>query len=268
MIKTEETEEPVARFRWHWQNLTKDDGKGKFPWHGRAWFTCNHNDPKCRLETTINPEWNIGEWELRLSFGVSEDCENTIHWSAAVPGVSLHVGVDSVPLSRFISKHWGTGEYPFLHRSFRFYIHDWGVWLTLWEDENQSRWSDPWWQRIHHFSIPDFFLGKSQYSNVEIETFQDVLIPMPEGSFRATMTYEISTWKRPRWKPVIRKFTRIRIELDAPKFPGKGENSWDCGDDAIWEMSVEGHSLPKAIGGYVQQVMEYRLKRQGGSRLD
>ncbi len=117
---------------------------------------------------------------------------------------------------------------------------------------------------MHHLNFADVILGEQAYWNQVLEKFENVVIPMPEGSYKATMHFETSTWKRPLWFPKVRHFTKIEIVgKEAPKFPGKGENSWDQDDDSIWMMSVEGHSIPKAIGGYVQAVMEYRQKRSG-----
>ena len=116
---------------------------------------------------------------------------------------------------------------------------------------------------MHHLDFADLLLGERKYSKQVLQNFENVIIPMPDGIYKAAMQFETCTWKRPLWFPTVKHYTNIELTDKAPTFPGKGENSWDCGDDSIWGMSVEGHSIPKAIGGYVQKVMEYRQKRSG-----
>jgi hypothetical protein len=115
---------------------------------------------------------------------------------------------------------------------------------------------------MYHLDFRDLLLGKSSYSNEVVETIENVVIPMPEGKYIATMQFEISTWKRPRWKAEQRKYTCVKLD-NPPRFPGKGENSWDCGDDGIYGCSVAGHDLSKAIGDYVYRVTKYREERAG-----
>jgi hypothetical protein len=191
---------------------------------------------------------------FRFGFGLNDSRDNHIHGSFL--GFYWHI------------ECWALAKrMPRVEHSFRFYWHDWGLWLSLWGNDWCSSWNDPWWSRMHHVDFRDLFAGKQEYSKVVNETFENVVIPMPDKNYCATMQFETATWKRPRWFPRVRKFTNIEIKENPPAFPGKGENSWDCGDDAIYMMSVEGHSLAKGIGGYVQAVMENREKYGGRKSL-
>jgi hypothetical protein len=186
-----------------------------------------------------------------MSFGVSDNQEETIHGDLF--GFYWHI--ECWPLARLL---------PRCDNSFRFYWHNFGLWLSFWGNDWESGYKDPWWRKMYHLDFPDLLLGKAVYSNEKGERFEHVIIPMSEANYRATMTFETSTWKRPRWLPRVRQYTHIEVENNrAPEFPGKGENSWDCGNDSIWAMSTEGHSIPKAVGGYVAAVLENRLKRGG-----
>jgi hypothetical protein len=195
----------------------------------------------------------LGRPTFSLCFGLNSDREQTIHGHV----LGFYWSIEDWRLAKML---------PRCANSFSFYWHEWGLWFSPWHNDWESSWDDPWWRKMYHFNFPDFFLGKAAYSKMEGESFDNVTIPMPEGNFKAKMTFETCTWKRPLWSAKVRKYTHIELEK-APSFPGKGENSWDCGDDGIYGMSTEGHSLPKAIGGYVQAVMEYRERRKGLASL-
>jgi hypothetical protein len=88
----------------------------------------------------------------------------------------------------------------------------------------------------------------------------DILIHMPEGDYPAVAKYEWRCWTRPRWL-----FHRMRLstDVDIPKgipFQGKGENSWDCGDDGLFGSGCAGHDLEKAASTMREIVMHDRRK--------
>ncbi|HEY9678656.1 MAG TPA: hypothetical protein V6C76_11645 [Drouetiella sp.] len=256
-------EEAVPKFRWHWQNLTKEDSRGKLPWNGRAWFTFNHNDPSCRNETSLNVEWYLGRTGLRLDFGYQADYENTFKFSFALPGIQLYFTLEGAPAYKFVRyneilcKHQGC---------FSFYAHANALWLKLWGDiwsENNKQW----WQKTHVFHIDDFFLGKETYTSVEASEKKVVTFPMPEGMYECTMWATQSIRKRPRWFAKIQNWVEVSFENDQkpPRFAGKGENSWDQGDNGIWGTSFATESFFDAANKYVDMVLKYR-KRYGNPR--
>ena len=86
-----------------------------------------------------------------------------------------------------------------------------------------------------------------------------VVIPMPEGVYHGTAKIERRTWKRPLWFA----FSRVSTTIDCPRgipFAGKGENSWDCGDDGLFGWGAEGPSIEKAIARGVESVLESRRR--------
>lgn len=166
----------------------------------------------------------------------------------ALPG--LFVRFDCWTLARRLEK---------LQGSFSFYWFEGGLWFCLWADQWSSSFGDAWWRRMYHFDVADFVLGKAAYSSKELVTYA-VSIPLPEGTFPGTVTLEEATWKRPRWKAKIVRRADISVERP-PTFPGKGENSWDQGDDAIYSMTCRAKSVAEAIGQYVEAVLSNRFRR-------
>ena len=101
-------------------------------------------------------------------------------------------------------------------------------------------------------------LGKEKYTNTVVRGGIPIVVAMPEG--------------------VISRHCQIRSEhmeahalvhtneaLHVGRYPkgiphaGKGENSWDCGDDQIVGYGVDGHDVAKAAArGEI--VMESRRK--------
>lgn len=89
------------------------------------------------------------------------------------------------------------------------------------------------------------------------------LVPMPEGNYPATWTRQRRSWKRRRLPTAFskeREDVRLEIPVGIP-VPGKGENSWDCEDDAIFGTS--GRTLSEAIGNAVSGATRSRQQYAG-----
>lgn len=219
---------------FHWQNL--NDGKhpkaGGIIRYGRAWWR------------TLSWEWSF-LWgkDLRFSFSYS--------------GFSIALLIFSFYF------HWSDHEMN--SYEFCLYFYGWAVWLGIWHNIMESRLDDPFWKRMLVFHIDDFLLGRYQFTK-EVGETQEVLIPMQEGCYRAKITFEKLTWKRPRWFPKTKESCDIQIPGGIP-FSGKGENSWDCGDDGLWATGSNGHNIPNAIATVVRSVMETRLSRGNTTRV-
>jgi hypothetical protein len=141
-------------------------------------------------------------------------------------------------------------------------IHDGSIWFSIFSNPIESSSRDPWYRKTHCFTPLDFLLGREKCTTEIIGT-EAVEIPMPERSYSGIAKIEVRTWKRPRWHwPTVRKSVWIDVEGGIP-FPGKGENSWDCGMDGIWGTGHEGHVVEGAIGRYVGAVLNNR-RRYGG----
>ena len=218
---------------FHWQNL--NDGTrpklGGGLRHGRAWLG------------KWNVEWTC-LWSPRFRFSFGTDDEDGLTLSVALVVASLHLS-----WSRFHFRN---------PREFSFRVFSWATWLQFWADPmGGSSCRDPWYSKMWVFHIDDFVLGSHKTSREPIGEPKAVLIPMPEGGYQGTLTFERLTWKRPRW---FAKST-VRADVEIPggiPFQGKGENGWDCGDDGLYSSSFPCTDEPAAIGKVVSSVLESR----------
>lgn len=95
-----------------------------------------------------------------------------------------------------------------------------------------------------------------------------VEIPLDGRTYPATVALEAWETRRARWPWAYRRRLSSNIEVPAPpRFAGKGENSWDCGDDGIYGMSSSELSPASVVGQYVKRVLENR-ERYGMPRAE
>lgn len=219
----------------------------------------------------IRPFWRSGAWVLW--FG-KRNRSIRIEWSIPTTLFYAHIDLWGGDADRDVSisfafrlLFWSITFEDLMPRSSRdgrtigLSIYDGGLSWSLWE--HGSRWSSTqpkWWSgRIDPL---DLLLGKERYSSRLIETAH-VSIPLAEGSYPVTIKMREDSWKRSRWRS--RRLMRAYIEPDVPiPIPGKGENSWDCGEDALYSTVVQARDVPAAIGELVETVLSSRL-RHGGS---
>jgi len=118
-----------------------------------------------------------------------------------------------------------------------------------------------------HCYLLDALLGDRRYSSVELgrETHQLV---MPEGAYRADCVLSHATWTRPRWPwwPLTRTRDRVEVAFTPPVgLPGKGENAYDCDDDATYALttSLKGGSLRATLDEFAIETLRTRMRRGG-----
>ncbi len=164
-------------------------------------------------------------------------------------------------------------------RKFGFYLYDWAFVWSFYEKEHESSTRDPWWmsQYIH---IDEIFLGKMEAIKDDLQSEENIYFMLGDKEFKM----DSISWHR--WRR-FRRFipyslyhkTTLSLELKITRPPvraGKGENSWDCGDDGTYGMSTHWpHPIPgwtnrdahikQAIEIYVESVMR-DVKRYGRSR--
>lgn len=183
-------------------------------------------------------------------------------WSVALPPLALFFGVDGFGLWRPTYQTvatWDNNRPLTLpdRREFSLSIHDWTLRLTPWGRWGEWRARDPWWIRGISLNLPDVALGRSKYSERVIAESIPCSVPMPEGTYAATAKVTQQEWKRPLW---FRRST-VSAWLDIPKgipHAGKGENSWDCGDDGLF--GIGGNSVEHAIQRAQETVISSRQK--------
>ena len=102
----------------------------------------------------------------------------------------------------------------------------------------------------------DRLLGRVKCETTKGEP-ESVEVPMPEGKYPATLTREERVWKRPRWPWIKDRRVDYRVDLEVGiPSAGKGENSWDCDDDALY--GTGGSTPAEAIGNAVKAALRNR----------
>jgi hypothetical protein len=220
----------------------------------RAWWHINH-----RVVFKVEFYW----WHTFCHASVDVDDEGW-SWSLAFPPFAIFIGFDGFPSWKPQEKHiftWDHNREVWLtdQRECKVSIHDWTIRFIPWGRSMEWRTADPWWVRGVSLNLPDLLLGKTRYQTVTLKAGIPVKVPMPEGVYAGTAKIERATWKRPLW------FARHRVStwIDVPKgvpFQGKGENSWDCGDDGLFGCGVSGESVERAVGHYVESVLTSRRR--------
>ena len=131
--------------------------------------------------------------------------------------------------------------------------------LNLMSDDSMS-WGRGRWK--WYWNITDRIKGKVEVLKKIIEE-RDILVPMPEKSYNAHAVLADWTWKYQRWFPMTVRRCEINIPEGLPH-AGKGENSWDCEDDATFSMTTgKVRNIPEAIGRLVGSTLHTRIKNGG-----
>jgi hypothetical protein len=136
----------------------------------------------------------------------------------------------------------------------------------------------PGWQVRVRLRLRDLVLGKTEYTSKDItqqaERRQGVrymkvgdemvlgvsaVVPMPEGNYPCVVTFSEDSWKRKRlpWPSKVMRRAEVRMLVAIP-FPGKGENSWDIDDDALYGLSAAGRSVAEVTAKASASVLRSR----------
>lgn len=152
-------------------------------------------------------------------------------------------------------------EYNIFSLSF----HGGSIWWEVWHPQGEWKSGTPKW-RHGNFNFANTFMGEAEY-RCEILEEHDVLIPMPERSYRAKAQLELAIWERPIGPTT--KMLRVQITMEDGEqipHPGKGENSWDCGDDATFSMCTPAKTIAEGVGHMVGSVLASRVKYGGHAK--
>jgi len=117
------------------------------------------------------------------------------------------------------------------------------------------------WRGPHWYWWPlNTLLGRPAYMSIEIESV-DSFVQMPEGSYPVQVKLTEDRWTRSRWPwPLIVHRAHIESITGIP-IPGKGENGWDCKDDATFSLTCPAKSVEDAIATLRESAMRTREKR-------
>ncbi len=237
------------RFWWHWQNLKEDSPKAWL--HGSGWL----NDRRSRFRLGL--EWLLPSpfTHASIEFG---DGDYQITASLACPLFAgwIHVqGIRAFDRFHLFSGYSGT------MRKIGLSFYSWSLSWTLWADPSgwsptKPRWRDGW------FDLPDFLLGKATHTKTDQEPIPATLT-FAEGDYPVTVVFFHQRWKRPRWPwPKLRDGAEVNSETGIP-VPGKGENSWDCDDDAFLSIGASAKTVEEALA-QVKAKVEKRREQYGG----
>lgn len=244
--------------RCDYQNL--DNGDVRRYWsHGRVWVRRAGEWYRKRCGT-LRIEWCSPPHSCAYGVtigGGDAGCDLGAHLSVpwlVTAYVTLEDAFATCPFDRTVDKGHD--------RCFDFYFHNWALWYHIGVGSFAS-WSRdyPWcrWWRQGSIHFDDLLLGKQRHTLEILKENIPLQIPMPEGVYQATAKIERRTWKRPRWFA----FSRVSVDVTIPKgipFAGKGENSWDCGDDGLFGYGAEGTDLDNAIAHGVKSVLQSRRR--------
>ncbi|MDE2104306.1 MAG: hypothetical protein KGL39_44120, partial [Patescibacteria group bacterium] len=202
-----------------------------------------------------NPEWHFGRVGLSVYVQWSSDWEGDLRLGVSVPGASFWLSFDR------LWPKWIRRLMPDEEHEIAISVHDGSLWWSLFHPVHSWESTTPKW-RHGSWNPADTLLGRQKFSSRPL-SFHRVTIPLPEGNIEGEVRIEQFAWKRPRWPwPTVRVSSNIKPDR-AAVVPGKGENAWDCGDDAIYELSSPARTPAEAVSAYVRAVLRDR-ERYGG----
>ncbi len=248
------------RVWWHFVNDNNKPGDrtGNIARHGRFYL---HVRNQCL-------HWAWDHWSRFAHVSLEVGGEYDLIISIAMPPVAYWFAIERLPraVMAALPLNWRREEMKYPNpRRIELSLHDAAIWWSIWSDAMEWRANDPKWMSGNWHPL-DMFFGRHQHKERTIEE-REVSIPMPERGYPARVRMAVETWERPRWPwwPMRTEIVRAHIEIpDGIGMPGKGENSWDVGDDATYGMTCEARNVEDGIGKLVAGVLRDR-QRRGGS---
>lgn len=230
---------------WNGQTLPAD---GIVPKHWRGWFGVPGNVFHCAVALRAN---GVG-FEIEAGdYAATSEPELCVY--LALPFISFLFSVDRFPLLlRLPGVKWQDGA-PYSaglgRRSIGFNV------------RLDSLWIYPWINREQHmpisFNINDFLFGRVRTERIGL-TEERVLMAFPEGYYLATVEMYTTVWRRPRW-PLVHSERRATVTVsEGVPLPGKGENDYDCDDDALHSSTSPAATLEDAVAAFRNSVLEAR----------
>lgn len=255
-----------------------DDGRSgpDFTWptfvrHGRFAAKLRSEGPGRRREKELGLEWALLHGTSSTALSVTFDSpggETDVMFHAAVYRVfSVFVSVNGLPerLRLHLKKPDGSTLYE--DRRIGWSFHDGTVWWEHWVDPHSWHRSTPKWQH-GNFNVADRLFGRHKFESVTREVHAGVPIPMPEGSYPATIRLTYDTWTRERQifgypLPKVRWGCSIDVDPDPVTgkpvripYPGKGGGS--SGTD---NLSASARTVADAVTVMVGHVLKERIRR-------
>lgn len=92
--------------------------------------------------------------------------------------------------------------------------------------------------RVKLMRLKSRILGRVEIEKTPIRTYEGVELALPEGVYVGKVTFTRERLHRKRWRTIRDDIVGEWEGGEWLPFPGKGENSWDCGDDGFKEHST------------------------------
>ena len=242
-------------------NIHRHVIRKKGNWRGYLWLG------QFCLSLEVSTRWRSG-FIARWGYGGQE---RFLTWCLAIPRLMfLHAAIET-PFKWHRLRPWD-GKYGEAHREFgvgatngvlRLYFgHDaMGTWYGT-----HGRWG--WFTRgicknleVALFRV-EWITGKNRYTREVLEAGIPVTVEVGQwtgDTYHGTAERAHSTWKN-RFRTIERDDYTISMTEGIP-FPGKGENSWDCGDDAYYGFG--GSTIDKAVANIVTATIQDRTRHGG-----
>jgi hypothetical protein len=240
-------------------------------WHGRVAIGIDADpEGERQAKTAIDVEYHAPCRSYGVSFKASHD-EDPLKASFTCGLFGLYFGVERMPmLSKIrdaIVRAWPLAEQmsKFSGREFSLRFFDHAVWWSIGSDDMGWSSKTPRWRHGSWHPL-GFYMRQGEPELLET---RPVVVPMQERSYQGTAKLERTRWGFTR---LPRLFDRTDYHVDitmAPgeqvPFPGKGENAYDCGEDASFGMSMPARTIEDGIGRFVGSVLHSRV-RHGGTK--
>lgn len=250
-----------SRVHFHSQNLNEDrQGKVRgWPYHGRCWLWVRNAEGRSAFQPHFS--WHLWNKSFGARVALDSDHEDTVVFHIAIPPVSLWLTSDGPKWAQKLAEKLAPGEkYSYERkRELSFAVHNNSLWWNLWMNPDTWKSEDPKWRR-GNINLEELLFGKSVYSERNVRTL-DLGIPMPEGVYPVKLKMYEAVWKD-RFRTRTLSKACIDSEIGIP-FPGKGENSWDCGEDASYGLTTNAETPEQAVAAQVASVLRERRKHGG-----
>lgn len=163
-------------------------------------------------------------------------------------------------------------------REYGFYFHDWAFVWSFHAKVMESSSKDPWWMHAY-IHLDEILFGKWETLQDDMTQTENEFFSIGDKEFKMD---SIKWNRRRRFRRFIpyslfhHTWYSVQMDIkDPPLHSGKGENSWDCGDDGSYGLSApwtgttptwmnKNEITKQAIALYVDSVNK-TAKRYGGS---
>ena len=166
-------------------NYTKADKKGSFPFHGQIALRDKN------YQKIVHAEWNLLSRFCKLGTRI-EPSEGKITTFVALPPIAVWIGLHNYKIARRIVPE------GYEARETSIGAHDGSIWWKVWTDPNSWKSTTPRW-RDGAWSFVDFLLGPETHRNEVVGEPEEIVVHLPEGAYRGRSTIERMTWVRSRW---------------------------------------------------------------------